>query len=475
MDGIGSPPPDERFRLRDVDLNHPAIQFTMPLVSVNDDAVRCIGTAFSIAPGLAVTAAHVVYDWLSYQEDRDGYKRADSVVHAKAIQLMPAGFLEWVVEKMYCSAAKDIAFLQFARPAWWGSGPNQTIPSCARLNFNPPRVGDRVKVFGFPESKMSRDGILEISPCECDARVCDVHLKEESAFRPLSYIDIVGEILGGMSGGPCFDLNWNVLGVNSKGWKFQENGPPLSYVALMWPAMNMEIDLFKTGCFPVIDLFNQGPGRALGYQKVFVTSNRTVHLGKHNVEQLTRRPPAGNPEYLLGALEFAIAGAQAALAEIRAVDQSITSEPLDVNAIHSGLHRYFWELDAALNISVNLCRQRLGLDLSIAASWDDLLTAWRQLAQGPVILDKLGFLNLEWYSRDLSELRTFAGECRSGLLVMRTLVGAGVRFVSIGPCIVAGEMTALPDGLTRFYESCGYFVRRVLFLSRPEEPEKTDA
>jgi hypothetical protein len=54
-----------RFRVHDAPTDHPAMQCTMPLVSVHDGDVRCIGTVFAVAPGLAITAAHVVYGVLS--------------------------------------------------------------------------------------------------------------------------------------------------------------------------------------------------------------------------------------------------------------------------------------------------------------------------------------------------------------------------------------------------------------------------
>lgn len=468
----------EHFKLRDVDVDHPAMQVTMPLISVNDEEVRCIGTAFAVAPGLAITSEHIVDDWLTHQQHRDGYKRADARLSVHAIQFLPEGqCCRWIVESSYRSSAADIAFLQFTRPQWWGDGPNQIRPRNARLNFNPPHVGDEVRVFGFPASKVAGGGILQISPCECVSKVRDVHFKGDGAYRPLSYIDIEGEILPGMSGGPCFDREWNVLGVNAKGWQFQDNGPPLAYVALLWPAMSLDIDLFKTGAFPTIELFNKGPARALGYERIFVTSSKKVHFTKEAITELKRTPPVGTPEYLLGALEFARSNAQSALADVRILaDQSITfRQPLDINAIHNGLRRYFWELEAALNISVNIIRQRLGLDLPLPVCWDDLVAAVRTRPLGPTMMDEVGLLNLAWYARDLFELRTFAGECRSGLLHCESAISHDGRVVAlaIGPCIREGQQIFLPDGLNRFFESCGNFVRRLLTLTDHREKVET--
>ena len=148
-------------------------------------------------------------------------------------------------------------------------------PPCAKLNLNPPAVGDELRVFGFSPAEV-KNGILYATPAECACRVLRVDIKTDQplGFRPASHIDVEGEILHQMSEGPCFDVNWNVIGINSKGW----NGQQLGHVALLWPAMKLQIDLFKTGEFPALDLFKQGSVRALGYRRVYVTSKGEARL-----------------------------------------------------------------------------------------------------------------------------------------------------------------------------------------------------
>src|SRR5580704_5125162 len=100
----------------------------------------------------------------------------------------------------------------------------------ARLNLNPPSVGDKVRVFGFPNSEL-HEGILNIFPAECECRVqkVDVMTDKPSWYKPLSHIELEGEIEHGMSCGPCFDKDWNVIGVNSLGW----DGLQIAKVALL--------------------------------------------------------------------------------------------------------------------------------------------------------------------------------------------------------------------------------------------------
>src|SRR6266545_2879201 len=117
----------EQFKLKNVDFNHPAIQFAMPLVSNHDGEIRCIGTAFSVGPGLAITAAHVVDDWLDHQQRRDGYK-SSGFSFSEAIQWYEGAIYPWHVDSIYWSRSADIAFLCFRRPGWWGNGPGQVKP-----------------------------------------------------------------------------------------------------------------------------------------------------------------------------------------------------------------------------------------------------------------------------------------------------------------------------------------------------------
>ena len=111
---------EERFRVRGADFNHPAMQVAMPLVSDHDGELRCIGSAFAAAPGLAITAAHVVDDWREFQETRI---RARSLGSITAFQWIRNEICVWQVDAVYGSVSTDIALLRFRCPSWWGDGP----------------------------------------------------------------------------------------------------------------------------------------------------------------------------------------------------------------------------------------------------------------------------------------------------------------------------------------------------------------
>src|SRR5438876_4515587 len=155
-----------QFKLRGVANDYPGLQVSLALVAENDGFSRCVGTAFAVAPGLAITANHVIDDCINYQEKR-GYKRIDSVVSLTAVQSYEDKVFIWSVDAIYGSVSCDIAFLGFRRPNWWGGGRGQLTPLFARVNLSPPTVGARVRVFGFPNSALV-GGVLHVFPAACE-------------------------------------------------------------------------------------------------------------------------------------------------------------------------------------------------------------------------------------------------------------------------------------------------------------------
>ena len=106
---------DLQFKLPDVAKDYPGLQVAMALVAEHDGLSRCVGSAFGVAPGLAITASHVIDDCVNYQEKRDGYKRHDSIFSLTAVQSYDEKVFIWSVDAIYGSVFCDIAFLRFRR------------------------------------------------------------------------------------------------------------------------------------------------------------------------------------------------------------------------------------------------------------------------------------------------------------------------------------------------------------------------
>jgi hypothetical protein len=120
---------EPQFKLRGATKDHPGHQVAMALVAAHDGLTRSVGSAFAVAPGLAITASHIIDDCVNYQEKRDGYKRRDPVISLTAVQSYDEKVFVWTVDHIYGSVSSDVAFLRFARPTWWGDQPGQVKPS----------------------------------------------------------------------------------------------------------------------------------------------------------------------------------------------------------------------------------------------------------------------------------------------------------------------------------------------------------
>ena len=106
------------FRVRPVEDLNPSYAPVVPLLWQADGQWVSLGSAFFVAPGLAITAAHVVKDWTAEGSD-------DTVIPVTAVQVIDGVAYSWAVDRVYVEWPSDIAFVVFKKPAWWGDGPSQ--------------------------------------------------------------------------------------------------------------------------------------------------------------------------------------------------------------------------------------------------------------------------------------------------------------------------------------------------------------
>ena len=65
--------PDVQFKLRGVTADYPGHQVALALVDNYRGISRCVGSGVAVAPGLAMTASHVIDDCVRYRQQVDGY------------------------------------------------------------------------------------------------------------------------------------------------------------------------------------------------------------------------------------------------------------------------------------------------------------------------------------------------------------------------------------------------------------------
>jgi len=450
-----------RFELRDADIDHPALRNALLVVVKVGDVLKPVGTAVSVVPGLAFTASHVIDPtrWSSSQKSDEGPAYF-------ALQFHDGMVWVWNVDAIYGSVAYEIAVLTLRKPDWWENAPSELKRKFPRLNFNPPQLGDEVQVFGFPETEFE-DGVFTIKPSQCVAVVESLTHDCEDPEVPRSHVKLRGQILNGMSGGPCFDKNFDLVGINQGGFSFRYE----VYVSLLWSAMRFEIDLLKTGSFPVIELFNQGPVKALGYRRVQVTPEGDAFIGKVDPDSLVPIWLYGSAEAMESRLNFAASNAQSALAEMMISFEEIKndSKPLDENAAYLAVNRFFNELDSALRIALMLAAIQLKLEADHPLNWDELLEKWRAQYPSEETSRELAALNFNWYGVDLFEIRTYTELGRGGALHLIKVSGESLKAVILESARRGGRQYTLPEGLEHFFIAARGFVQRLLKASLPSE------
>lgn len=252
----------------------------------NNIRERIEGTAFLIAPQLALTAKHVIAEYLeSIQNFKVGEHSKPDVRHEGILSFamfMPmvtkdGQNIPLVVERTYFCGFGDIALLRLRlgdnQHSWKDLEP---YPS---LNMIPPKVGKKVFSLGFPNSstKRNKKNIVELHtwPRMSSGVVKEVHKDRRDPIL-LNYpcFQVNARLDGGMSGGPVLDEEGKICGIISKSYDLIDGEEPIGYAASLWPSGMIPmpdipgkkndslrlIDLFRRRRVTVNDLYNVRDG-----------------------------------------------------------------------------------------------------------------------------------------------------------------------------------------------------------------------
>jgi hypothetical protein len=251
------------------------------LVEFADGQTYVIGSAIGIAGYLAITAKHVLEDIVT----RFGSKTLDGKnveIDAYAVRLYEVCpgpmYRIWQVMAAW-STETDIALLHLA--FFKTSHPDTPIVwRSPRLRLMPPPVGSTVAGFGYHSSKVAT------RPAEGGGYHLELHDEPTATTGDVEEILPTGNPHGrfnfpcfrvsarfdaGMSGGPVFDETGCLCGIIS-GTYGNLDGPPISYVATLWPMLRTVITAKRSGNYPenspypVIDLVLGGQIHALGLE-----------------------------------------------------------------------------------------------------------------------------------------------------------------------------------------------------------------
>lgn len=247
-------------------------EYALHLIADRDDTYDPVGTAVLVSPNLAITAKHVVEDYLA-RFQRGPADLAD--FRCRAIQQQRDGVtgISRRVDKYTLAGNTDLALLLLS-----GEPSQDWLPPT--LDALPPEVGTSVAAFGYHSCIADvEDGQVTISRQMSTAVgvVREVHHQFRDGFSirwPCFRVN--ARFDGGMSGGPVFDQSTGrICGIISS------NMPPslpdeehASYVTSLWPILGIPVDYEwpgrKSATYPLLDLVEAGELAVANHESVRV-------------------------------------------------------------------------------------------------------------------------------------------------------------------------------------------------------------
>ncbi|MGB7207692.1 MAG: serine protease [Pyrinomonadaceae bacterium] len=262
-----------------VGTGHKLSEIALVLLGDDGDEFAAFGTGFFIAPGLVITAKHVMQEyWARYHYRLPFPKRKtekETNFNVRGLQFYDSGSRQglWYAEVMWVSDFTDTAFL-FFKPEN-DDAKDYRCEIISELTMYAPKPGEKVVSFGYPDTEV--DLIQRTPTMKFDYRlrftrsignVLGVHEKYfKRGYVEFPSIETDARFDRGMSGGPVFNASGQICGVVSAG-----NGP--TFVALLWPAMLTQLDVdLQTGNptkpFLVHELLDKGSIRQTGWNEVY--------------------------------------------------------------------------------------------------------------------------------------------------------------------------------------------------------------
>lgn len=206
---------------------------------------QLLGTAFFIAPGIAVSAWHVFEDFLP--EPTNGvFENAPMPAEFQLVSPLGQGeALIWPVNSFSVGSTigaigADGSDLTSIGCHLAGEQPIQKVHSCLILTDRFPAIGEKLHIIGLKEPlKRGWSAPVVLETYESVGRVIDVFPNGRGRMPPGPCFAISSGATGGMSGAPVFDNNGFVIGVLSTGTEDRDNG--YSIVSSITPVLNHRI------------------------------------------------------------------------------------------------------------------------------------------------------------------------------------------------------------------------------------------
>jgi hypothetical protein len=199
------------------------------------------GSAVMVAPGVALTARHIV-DAMRHE----GFLR-EGGGHLLALGFYDHGMVIWNPNSFTSIGDGDLALLTMllrstAQPA---SAANNVISvSIATLAARQPLVGEIVSLIGFAASETKFENLTRDRGAVVDLRgsvgpVADIYPQgRDRQTLPNPAAGVSAKTVGGMSGGAAFDAQGRLIGIITSG--IDETS---SFISMSWPSVFTPIEI----------------------------------------------------------------------------------------------------------------------------------------------------------------------------------------------------------------------------------------
>ena len=252
---------------------HEAGDSLVAVAYLNDDGPSFLGSGVMVAPGLLLTATHVLDELRALGK------------HPIFLTFLPTGARGWLAKESRNLMRESKYEEGEANPS------DLTLVSCTlnsdaladyplslgTLRVGLPLVGERLWAFGFRHG-LVEDGVASVSPMVSSGLVTAAFPQGRGERMPAPCIEVEMDTMGGMSGGPVVDSDGYVIGVVSSSF---DGGP--SYVTLIWDALNYRIG----GTVPAL----------MKYQNVSLLTAKAMGLSR--VKGSIERKPWGDIVFTL--------------------------------------------------------------------------------------------------------------------------------------------------------------------------------